>query len=166
MPNAFDETSELSWLSLAYLDSGVFLARAIVDEDLPPSIHRIRVPLFLIHQALELLFKSALLATRGHYPKSHDINALYADFSRDLPDLAFPIPACVLGADTRTLELFPSDPAARPMQHERLRYATDRKGRAWPEIDQGVLAAAIDELEQLNKPVLRTWLRIRQLSGH
>jgi HEPN domain len=130
-PAQFEESSELAWLALAYLDAGAYLGRAIIDGDFENSVHRERVPLFLVHQSLELLFKSALQAKRGRYPKSHDLLQLHREFSTAFPEVNVPIPDAVLGAVVNTRDFFPNDPAARAVQHERLRYPADKKGRLW-----------------------------------
>lgn len=159
-----DETEELSWLSLAYLDAGIYLARAIVDDDFSNSEHRARVPLFLIHQALELVYKSALYAKCGEYPKSHDLHKLRSEFAAACPNLDFDVPEIVLGISSSNLDLFPDDPR-KVIQHERLRYATDRAGVPWLFGDRDDLTQWIDELESLSKPVHTVWLMIRNLTS-
>lgn len=163
-PNQSEESSELAWLALAYLDAGTYLARAIIDDDFENSIHRERVPLFLIHQAFELLFKSALQAKTGHYPKVHNLTQLQEAFSAEFPDIDIVIPDAVLGAVVSTRDLFPDDPAPPAVQHERLRYPADRQGRLWRYGEDLNLSRSIDDIEQLSMQFLPLWLKIREFT--
>jgi len=163
-PTQSEESSELAWLALAYLDAGTYLGRAIIDGDFENSIHRERVPLFLVHQALELLFKSALHAKRARYPKLHNLSQLHDEFSAVFPDIKITIPDAVLGAAVSTQDLFPEDPAARAVQHERLRYPADKQGRMWGFREDLNLSRSIDDIEQLSMQFLPVWLEIRKLT--
>ncbi len=163
-PTQSKESSELAWLALAYLDAGTYLARAIIDGDFENSIHRERVPLFLVHQALELLFKSALHAQCGRYDKGHNLSELHDAFSAEFPEFKIVIPDAVLGAVVSTMDLFPDDPAARTIQHERLRYPADKRGRLWGFRDDLNLRGSIDEIERLNMQFLPVWQKIRELT--
>lgn len=163
-PTQFEESSELAWLALAYLDAGTYLSLAIIDGDFENGIHRERVPLFLVHQALELLFKSALHAKCGRYKKSHNLSELRDEFSAEFPDFNIDIPDAVLGAVVSTMDLFPDDPAVRTIEHERLRYPADKRGRLWGFRDDLNLHGSIDEIERLSMQILPVWRKIRELT--
>lgn len=160
------EATELSWLSLAYLDAGIFLAEAIVRDDFSDSVHRTLVPLFLIHQALELLYKSALRANGNKYHKIHDLRLLKAEFRKYFPELDFDVPDVVLGPENSNYELFPEDPSPTIVQHERLRYPTDKKGRPWRTDSLIDLKESINEIVALKNPALDTWWKVLELPNY
>ena len=116
------EHSELSWMSLAYIDAGAFMIEAILEDEFPDSVHRSLVPVFLIHQGLELLYKSALKFKTGKYPGTHDLRNLKGEFSKHCPELDFPVPNAILGARPDR-----GDPTT-VVRHEMLRYPKNRKG--------------------------------------
>ena len=151
-------------INMLYFLSRVYLGRAIIDGDFENSIHRERVPLFLVHQALELLLKSALHAKCGRYPKSHNLSKLHDEFSAEFPEIKIVIPDAVLGTVISTMDLFPDDPAARTVQHERLRYPADKKGRLWGFREDLNLSASIDQIERLSMQFYPVWLEIRALT--
>jgi hypothetical protein len=160
------EATEFSWLSLAYLDAGIFLAEAIVRDDFSDSVHRTLVPLFLIHQALELLYKSALRSKGIEYPKTHDLRRLKTEFRKYFPELDFDVPDVVLAPENTNYELFPEDPSPTIVQHERLRYPTDKKGRPWSTDSSIDLKESINEIVALKKPALDTWWKVLELPNH
>lgn len=157
------EADQLRWMALAYMDSGLALATSIIEDDFESSPHRDLVPIFLIHQALELMFKSALKLKLGEFPKTHDIEKLYQEFVQHYPDLAFDIPEGVLVPKSKNLLLFPELELRPVIQHERLRYPTDRKGIPWPDADKVVLEEIYEELSALNGSVIKIWNALNQV---
>ena len=151
------EVDELRWMSLAYMDSGVTLAQSIINDDLESSPHRDLVPIFLVHQALELMFKSALKLKLGSFPKSHNLEKLHTDFCQHFPDHAFYIPDVVLAPRSKNYHLFPELESTPIVQHERLRYPTDRKGNPWPKPQIAPIQEWYEELCSLHQPILKIW---------
>jgi len=146
---------ELSWMSLAYIDAGVFLVESIINDDFPDSSHRSLVPLFLIHQGLELLYKSALKFKQGAYPTTHDLRKLRAQFEEHFPEFSFHVPEHVLGKESV------SSASSNVIQHERLRYPTNRREQFWSNTSEVELADIVESLPELQKASLLVWLHIR-----
>lgn len=163
---ALKESEELSWMSLAYIDAGIFLAESITKEEFNPSIHRNLVPLFLIHQGLELLFKGALKLRNGKYPKSHDLEVLKKEFDKEFPDLIFEIPECVSNEVTNNLDLFPELGPNKEIMHEKFRYPTDRKGNYWRNMESFNINTVLESLKNINQISLMVRLKLKELSGN
>lgn len=159
------EATELSWLSLAYIDSGIFMAESIVNDDFSDSSHRALVPLFLIHQGLELLYKSALRAKGICYTKTHNLRTLETEFRKNFPELTFKVPEVILASKSMNEELFPDFDLQAKVQHEKLRYPTDNKCRPWSANDSIDLMGSIEDIVALNKQSMKTWLKVRELTG-
>ena len=149
-------------MSLAYIDSGLFLAESIAEGEFNPSEHRNLVPLFLIHQGLELLFKAALKLKQGKYPKSHDLEILKKEFDKEYPELVFEIPDCVSNEAIHNFELFPELGPNKEILHEKFRYPTDRKGNFWKTMEDFDINYALESLKKLNRISLEVWIKLNE----
>lgn len=158
------EVEELSWLSIAYIDAGVFMAQSIYDEDFLPSVHRNLIPLFLVHQGLELMLKSGIKFKSGKYPKTHDLIKLKNEFDILYPELDIQIPECLCDEFFGQIDLFPESLRNSKPLHEMLRYPADRKGNLWKFDKQMDIKEVLNSFSNLNKTSLSVWVKIRHMN--
>ena len=130
------ESEEMLWMSQAYADAALHLCESMLDEEFDFTEYKVKVPLFLIHQSLELCFKAAILKSSGSYKKSHELIRLQEEFERLYPKYKYELPSLISGLHKGWDDLFGTVPdRIEGPQHERFRYYKDRKGNPWPNLD-------------------------------
>jgi len=165
---AKQEAKEIMWMSLAYIDAGISLAEQYVEGSDEKSYHRSLVPIFLIHQGIELLYKAAIKAMGIEFPKTHDLRRLRTIFQKHYPDIDFEVPSIVLGAsdnnNANQLNLFAEFKYPQlTIQHERLRYPTDRQGKDWSFQSALDIEGAMEDITELNRASLKCWMHINDI---
>ncbi len=156
MTNLSDEAKELAWISRAYFDAARHLCESMCEDDFSDSYLHNRVPLYLCHHSLELLYKSALLTAGEPYSRTHDVAVLRAACIQRFPDCRFPIPPWLGGEHTHTENLFDDLPVMYfENLNERYRYFSDSKGRPLqmvPVVKSKDLAEELSALERASYP--------------
>lgn len=154
------EAEELGWLALAYLDAAVFLCESMISRDFDDSHHRNRVPLYLCHLGLELLFKGALVDAGRTYPKTHNLSKLQ-EACIGIPDCQFDLPASFGPEDNDHPDLFGySPPSLFAALHERLRYYSGRDGAPFKAIDRAEPQTLLNEVNTLYRTAFHCAIRL------
>jgi hypothetical protein len=161
-----EEAIELSWTANAYLNCADRLCKELIDDECDRSLHHYRVPLHLTFLGLELFFKAGICAAGRHYPKHHDLAKLRALYADVMPDVPLPIPSYFEKLIPESLDLFEELPAPDLQLHfSRLRYASDRSGKRFPEHEIVDLKEFQKELDTLTYAAQRMQLKLWRLCG-
>lgn len=159
-PERIFEITELAWIANSFLWAATELTEATVEDPGRDHAHRARVPMYLVHHAIELLYKSALLDAGVAFKGTHSLKELRAACVSNVPDCCFKLPPWLeveTEPEQKTYDLFPPDllePAFKLIVgdvHERLRYVTDRKGRKLEptaDVDSQTLHEEISEVQR------------------
>jgi len=159
------EVEELAWISRAYLDAAVHLRESMRSDDFPDSYHRNRIPLYLCHHALELLYKSALLAAGQTYPKTHSVAALRDLCMQYVSDCGFETPTAFREAEGFSADLLGNFPKVYfDNLQERCRYVVDGKGRRMPAPPLLKPATLLEQLRTLEIESFPIFLRLVDIS--
>lgn len=154
------EARELAWISRAYFDAARFLVDSMYEDEFPDSPHRNRVPLYLCHHSLELLYKAVLLAAGKPCPKTHNIGVLRTACLQ-FEDCRFPIPKWLGGEQPQTADIFEDLPTMYfENLHERYRYVSDVKGRPLQSAPEVSVHEMTEEISALNKASAPAFIRI------
>ena len=86
------EITELAWVANSFLLAAMDLTETVVKDPASNHAHRARVPMYLVHHAVELLYKSALLDA-GLAIKGHSLKYLRDLCTTHVPDCCFPLPS-------------------------------------------------------------------------
>ncbi len=151
------EAHELAWVANGYLQSALYLAEKMQEEDATNDEYHRRVPLYLCHHALEVLYKAAMVDEGKPCPLTHDLAKLRAECQFGVPDTAFPVPHWLMDETPRTADLFPDLPGVYfGNLYERVRYTSDTKGRRlepFPDLDMSDVVSDILELKRASAPL-------------
>lgn len=159
-----EEAVELAWTGNAYLDCARRICSSLLEDGDESSIHHNRVPLHLIHVALELFYKSSLMAVRRHYPPIHDLVKLESEYRSALPELPLELPSFL--HSLASPDLFESKrPKPSEVQHERYRYFSDRTGRPFPELDMVNLQQLQKDIDSLSRNANKIMQGIWKICG-
>jgi hypothetical protein len=155
------EAHELAWVANGYLQSALYLAEKMREEDTTNDPYHRRVPLYLCHHALEVLYKAALVDEGRRCPLTHDLAKLRAECVASISDTDFPVPTWLIDTTPRTASLFPDLPVMYfENLYERVRYASDTKGRRLPPFPDLDLGEVIDNIFELKKASSPLFLRL------
>jgi hypothetical protein len=161
-----EEAIELSWTANAYLNCADRLCKNLIEDEFDRSLHHYRVPLHLTFLGLELFFKAGICASGRSYPKHHDLAKLRALYAEVMPDVPLPIPGYFEKLIPESLDLFEELPAPDLQWHfARLRYASDRSGRRFPEHEMVDLKEFQQELDALTLATQRVQLKLWRQFG-
>ena len=153
------EIRELAWIANSFLLAAMELTEAVVEDPDSNHAHRARVPMYLAHHAVELLYKSGLL-NAGLEIKGHSLKELRELCVDHVPECRFELPPWLEvepEPEQPNYELFPPallDPVPKLIRadiHQRLRYVSDLKGRKLDppaDVDFRTLHEQISELQR------------------
>ena len=122
--------------------------------------------------AIELFFKAGLALEGKQYRRTHDLGDLRTAFEESGAQVRLPIPEDLerfipkeFPSISTQRELFEPPPLQPVVQSsawhfERLRYATDRQGKPFPDLDLPDIAHFKEELEQLQAAALKIMIRV------
>lgn len=162
----YEEAIELSWTANAYLNCADRLCKDLIEDELDHSLHHYRVPLHLTFLGLELFFKAGICAAGRQYPRHHDLAKLRALYAEVMPDVSPPIPSYFEKLIPDSLDLFEELPAPDLQWHfARLRYASDRSGKRFPEHEIVDLREFQKELDSLTLVAQRVQLKLWRQFG-
>jgi hypothetical protein len=161
-----EEAIELSCTANAYLNCAERLCANLIEDKCDRSLHHYRVPLHLTFLGLELFFKAGICASGRQYPKHHDLAKLRALYAEVMPDVPLPIPSYFEKLIPESLDLFADLPAPDLQWHfARLRYASDRRGKRFPEHERVDLKEFQKELDTLTFATQRVQLKLWRQFG-
>lgn len=142
------------YLAHAYLDGSRVLCASILKDDSTATYPDTRVILHLCRQAIELFLKGAICSITGENKEGHNLDVLFAEYERALPDAQFhfdvPFGLETLGTRDSSTEAEEWVKRYSSTLDQRHRYPTDKNGNPFTKWESFIPLMYLPTLEGLS----------------